>query len=99
MAREVQPYKPIPTDDGANKKGTVGACAHHWHIEAPDGRSSVAVCQLCGVSRDFQNYIEYEMINPGQCAKGGLVRHGTGSVITFNPRMVQAELYRLIYTV
>lgn len=99
MAREAQPNQPIPTDDGSNKQGTLGTCPHHWLIAPPNGRFSPAVCRLCGVSRDFMNYIEYEALNPEQCAKGGHVRHGTGTSLIFNPRMVQAELYRLIYTV
>lgn len=33
-------------------------CAHHWVIEPAMGPSSPGVCQICGESRDFQNYVE-----------------------------------------
>jgi hypothetical protein len=31
-------------------------CTHHWRIASPDGETSTGVCQLCGASREFQNY-------------------------------------------
>jgi hypothetical protein len=31
-------------------------CTHHWRIGTPSGETSTGVCQLCGASRQFQNY-------------------------------------------
>ncbi len=31
-------------------------CTHHWRIASPAGESSTGVCQICGASREFQNY-------------------------------------------
>lgn len=33
-------------------------CAHHWVIQPAMGPSSQGICQICGESRDFQNYVE-----------------------------------------
>jgi len=30
-------------------------CNHHWVIESPNGPTSVGVCKLCGVGREFRN--------------------------------------------
>lgn len=32
-------------------------CSHHWRIERPSGETSKGVCQICGASRDFLNYV------------------------------------------
>ena len=31
-------------------------CTHHWRIATPSGETSTGVCQICGASREFQNY-------------------------------------------
>ena len=31
-------------------------CKHHWRIASPCGETSTGVCQICGASREFQNY-------------------------------------------
>lgn len=36
----------------------IQTCAHHWVIQPAMGPSSQGVCQICGESRDFQNYVE-----------------------------------------
>ncbi|HAI99433.1 MAG TPA: hypothetical protein DCL97_02065, partial [Dehalococcoidia bacterium] len=36
----------------------VPACAHHWVIQPAMGPSSQGICQICGESKDFQNYVE-----------------------------------------
>lgn len=36
----------------------IPGCAHHWVIQPAMGPSSQGVCQICGESRDFQNYVE-----------------------------------------
>jgi len=33
----------------------VGACRHHWIIEAPRGALSAGRCKLCGEERQFRN--------------------------------------------
>ena len=33
-------------------------CAHHWVIQPADGPMSNGACQICGESRDFNNYVE-----------------------------------------
>lgn len=32
-------------------------CRHHWLIESVAGPISQGVCQLCGMKRDFDNYL------------------------------------------
>ena len=32
------------------------SCKHHWRIASPCGETSTGVCQICGASREFQNY-------------------------------------------
>lgn len=32
-------------------------CCHFWVIEAPAGPISQGVCQLCGMKKDFDNYL------------------------------------------
>ena len=34
------------------------ACEHYWLIESPNGPTSAGVCQVCGETRDFANYLE-----------------------------------------
>ena len=36
----------------------IQGCAHHWVIQPAMGPSSQGVCQICGESKDFQNYVE-----------------------------------------
>ena len=36
----------------------VKTCAHHWVIQPAMGPSSPGVCQICGETKDFQNYVE-----------------------------------------
>jgi hypothetical protein len=36
--------------------GEQGDCKHHWRIASPCGETSTGVCQICGASREFQNY-------------------------------------------
>ena len=35
-----------------------GVCVHHWLCEAPAGESSLAVCKLCGASKEFKNWLD-----------------------------------------
>ena len=36
----------------------VVVCQHHWLIKAADGPTSPGVCQVCGETKDFKNYVE-----------------------------------------
>jgi hypothetical protein len=36
----------------------VGACAHHWLIESPNGAMSRGRCKLCGAEKEFPNSAE-----------------------------------------
>ena len=36
--------------------GEQEGCKHHWRIASPCGETSTGVCQICGASREFQNY-------------------------------------------
>ena len=33
-------------------------CGHHWLIDSPGGPTSKGVCRLCGIERQFRNYLE-----------------------------------------
>ena len=33
-------------------------CGHHWLIDSPGGPTSKGVCSLCGIERQFRNYLE-----------------------------------------
>ena len=48
------PTTATPTIEVENIPG----CAHHWVIQPAMGPSSQGVCQICGESKDFQNYVE-----------------------------------------
>jgi len=37
---------------------TTTTCIHRWRIESPNGPTSTGVCQRCGATREFVNYIE-----------------------------------------
>ena len=37
---------------------TILVCQHHWAIQPADGPSSNGICQVCGETRDFKNYVE-----------------------------------------
>ena len=34
------------------------SCCHHWVIQPATGPVSAGVCQVCGESREFKNYVE-----------------------------------------
>jgi hypothetical protein len=38
--------------------GSSDGCTHHWRIASPSGETSTGVCQICGASREFQNYAQ-----------------------------------------
>ncbi len=33
-------------------------CCHHWVIQPATGPVSPGLCQICGESREFKNYVE-----------------------------------------
>ena len=36
----------------------VEVCQHHWLIKAADGPMSAGICQTCGETKEFKNYVE-----------------------------------------
>ncbi len=36
----------------------IAECRHYWVIDAAGGPTSKGVCSLCGVQRNFKNYLE-----------------------------------------
>ena len=36
----------------------IQTCQHEWMIDSPNGPSSHGICHLCGIEKDFPNYIE-----------------------------------------
>ncbi len=42
---------------GIKEKGC-GCCRHVWIIEMPQGPTSKGVCEICGIEKEFLNYIE-----------------------------------------
>lgn len=46
-------------------------CRHHWLIESPDGPTSLGVCRICGLEREFDNNFEqYAVDNNGHAYRG-----------------------------
>ena len=41
-----------------NDEPAVSTCRHHWVIQPADGPVSNGVCQVCGETREFKNYVE-----------------------------------------
>ena len=37
---------------------SVATCRHHWVIQPADGPVSNGLCQVCGETREFKNYVE-----------------------------------------
>ena len=37
---------------------SVAICRHHWVIQPADGPVSNGLCQVCGETREFKNYVE-----------------------------------------
>ncbi|MFQ6028299.1 MAG: hypothetical protein ACE5Q6_12470 [Dehalococcoidia bacterium] len=43
------------------KQQTTPTCAHYWIIEVATGPTSEGVCQHCGQTRTFQNFVERQV--------------------------------------
>ena len=41
-----------------NDEPAVSTCRHHWVIQPADGPVSNGLCQVCGETREFKNYVE-----------------------------------------
>ena len=41
-----------------NANRAVSTCRHHWVIQPADGPVSNGLCQVCGETREFKNYVE-----------------------------------------
>ncbi|NQW22686.1 MAG: hypothetical protein HQ475_04485 [SAR202 cluster bacterium] len=39
-------------------EATAEVCRHHWVIQPADGPVSNGLCQVCGETREFKNYVE-----------------------------------------
>ena len=48
---EVAPEQPVARDK----------CRHYWIIESPNGPTSRSVCKLCGVEKEFHNFLPYSV--------------------------------------
>ncbi len=42
------------------EKQDIEKCVHHWIIEPPDGPTSKGVCQICGSTKEFENWRTHE---------------------------------------
>ena len=41
-----------------NDEPAISTCRHHWVIQPADGPVSNGLCQVCGETREFKNYVE-----------------------------------------
>jgi hypothetical protein len=48
---------PATTEEN-NDEPAVSTCCHHWVIQPADGPVSIGLCQVCGETREFKNYVE-----------------------------------------
>jgi hypothetical protein len=48
---------PATTEEN-NDEPAVSTCRHHWVIQPADGPVSNGLCQVCGETREFKNYVE-----------------------------------------
>lgn len=39
-------------------------CIHHWVIEPANGPVSIGTCNLCNTTREFENSITLDSVNP-----------------------------------
>ena len=46
------------TTEENNDEPAVSTCRHHWVIQPADGPVSNGLCQVCGETREFKNYVE-----------------------------------------
>lgn len=46
----------LSTPSTEQEDAVEAGCKHHWRIASPCGETSTGVCQVCGASREFQNY-------------------------------------------
>lgn len=56
MAQRTTPAHNPEVEDPAAE--TTGGCCHHWVIQPADGPVSNGLCQVCGETREFKNYVE-----------------------------------------
>lgn len=48
---------PVPIAE-QNERQAASGCRHHWVIQPATGPISPGVCQNCGETREFKNYVE-----------------------------------------
>ena len=52
--------------EGLSVEGTISEdttaesdlCVHHWIIGNPEGPTSMGICKICGVDKEFANFFE-----------------------------------------
>ena len=47
------------------------SCRHHWVIQPADGPVSNGLCQVCGETREFKNYVESATWGDGRISSKG----------------------------
>lgn len=57
MAREEVMNMATKTDERVATNATSDEHAHHWRIEEPNGQESRGTCKICGVTREFNNWL------------------------------------------
>ena len=92
----MQKVSPATTDE--RKRGQSSPdCAHHFLIEPPNGHASRGVCKLCGVVREFLNFLPYDEVDLIKARQGGehtARKRAVGSHLS--PYVAAAELYRTL---
>lgn len=46
--------------EAVNKVEPEVGCKHYWIIDTPSGPMSKGRCRLCGLEREFKNYLDVE---------------------------------------
>ena len=67
-------------------------CTHHWVIETPSGPASLGYCKVCGIVKEFQNFIENnpnweDDVESGQAQSNQVLR----SVVTLPSKTDESE--------
>ena len=57
MAQRTTPAQ-TPEEEENTAAESAPGCCHHWVILPADGPVSNGLCQVCGETREFKNYVE-----------------------------------------
>jgi hypothetical protein len=56
--------------DGKNvKQVNPKDCVHYWVIDSPNGPQSQGTCKVCGIEKEFMNYLESSAWSSGDDKK------------------------------